>query len=179
MDIEQRRELLASLPPDDKKVIYTSDDGAEISVNRTDELTIKDFSVFLKKTDEEEFSPTFVRLLIDLHIKKISNSDETHSLPTIFENICKGEDCAALIDSLGSKTFPMQLDSLDINMVLAQLLMIKQEFNYGPEKRETAYDPARGYLMAYIRWVLSEKNEVDKIVTAAVKEYMPPENFDK
>ncbi len=179
MDIEQRRELLASLPPDDKKVIYTSYDGTEISVTRTDELTIKDFSVFLKKPDEEEFSPTFVRLLIDLHIKKISNSDETDSLSNIFENICKGEDCIALIDSLDSKTFPMQLDSLDINMVLAQLLMIKQEFNYGPEKRETAYDPARGYLMAYIRWVLSEKNEIDKIVTAAVKEYMPPESFDK
>lgn len=179
MDIEQRRELLAALPPDDKKVIYTSKNGSEISVTRTDELTIKDFSVFLKKPEQEEFSPTFVRLLIDLHIKKISKPDETDSLSKLFESIYEGEDCTALIDSLAGKTFPMQLDSLDVNVVLAQLLMIKQEFNYGQEKRETAYDPARGYLMAYIRWVLSEKNEIDKIVTAAVKEYMPPESFDK
>ncbi|MDD4923765.1 MAG: hypothetical protein PHF74_02875 [Dehalococcoidales bacterium] len=178
MDIEQRRELLATLPPNEKKVIYTSVDGTEISVTRTDELTVKDFSVFLKKPGEEEFTATFIRLLIDLHIKKISKPDEIDALSKGFESIYKGEDCSALIEGIDGKTFPMQLDKLDINMVCAQLLMIKQEFNYGHGKRETVYDPARGYQMAYIRWVLSKKNEIDKIVEAVVKEYIPPEKFD-
>ncbi len=176
--MEERREMLAALPPDEKKVIYTSANGTEVSVTRTDELTINDFSVFLKKPGEIEFDTTFIRLLIDLHIKKISKTDEIDALSQAFENIYKGEDCGILIENASEKTFPMQLEQLDVNLVCAQLLMIKQEFNYGPDKRETAYDPARGYLMAYIRWVLSNKNEIDKIVTAAVREYIPPEKFD-
>ena len=178
MNIEQRRELLAALPPEEKKVIYTSADGTEVSVTRTDELTVNDFSILLKKHNEAEFEATLIRLLIDLHIKKISKPDEIDLLSKEFESIYDGEDCSILIESINERTFPMQLEKLDVNMVCAQLLMIKQEFNYGPEKRETAYDPARGYLMAYIRWVLSNKNEIDKIVTAAVKEYIPPEKFD-
>jgi hypothetical protein len=178
MDIEQRRELLVKLPPNEKKLIFTSGDGTEVSVTRTDEFTVKDFSVFLKKKGEAEFNATFIRLLIDLHIKKISKPDEADALSKGFESIYNGEDCNALIENIDGKTFPMQLDRLDINMVCTQLLMIKQEFNYGPGKHETAYDPARGYLMAYIRWVLSKKNEIDKIVEAAVKEYIPPEKFD-
>jgi hypothetical protein len=178
MKMEERREMLTALPPHEKKVIYKSADGTEVSVTRTDELTVNDFSVFLKKPGEAEFNTTFIRLLIDLHIKKISKPDEIGSLSKAFESIYKGEDCGILMESASNRTFPMQLEKLDVNMVCAQLLMIKQEFNYGPDKRETAYDPARGYLMAYIRWVLSNKNEIDKIVTAAVKEYIPPEKFD-
>jgi hypothetical protein len=178
MNIEQRRELLTALPPDKKTIIYTSADGTEVSVIRTDELAVNDFSILLKKDGEIEFTASFIRLLIDLHIKKISQPDEIDSLSDDFESIYKGEDCGILIESLNGRIFPMQLEKLDVNMVCAQLLMIKQEFNYGPGKRETAYDPARGYLMAYIRWVLSNKNEIDKIITAAVKEYIPPEKFD-
>lgn len=178
MNIEKRRDLLAALPPNEKKLIYTSDDGTEISVIRTDELTVKDFSVFIKKPGEAEFNATFVRLLIDLHIKKISKPEEVNALSKGFESIYEGADCTIMVENINGKNFPMQLDRLDINMVCAQLLMIKQEFNYGPGKRETVYDPARGYLIAYIRWVLSKKNEIDKIVEAAVKEYIPPEKFD-
>jgi hypothetical protein len=179
MDIEKAREFLTSLSPDDRKVFYTAGDGTEVSAIRTDELTINDFSIGLKKPDEQEFNSTFIRLLIDLHLKKISNPDESDPLCEVFESIYEGEDCTPLIESTRNKNFPMQLDGLDINMVCAQLLMIKREFNYGPGKRDTSYNPARGYLMAFIRWVLSEKNEIDKIVTAAVKEYMPPKQFDK
>jgi hypothetical protein len=178
MKIEERRDLLAALPPHEKKVIYKSSDGTEVSVTRTDELTVNDFSIFLKKPGEAEFDTTFIRLLIDLYIKKTGKPDEIDALAEDFENIYKGEDCSILIEGIKERTFPMQLEKLDVNLVCAQLLMIKQEFNYGPGKRETAYEPARGYLMAYIRWVLSNKNEIDKIVMAAVKEYIPPEKFD-
>ena len=93
MDIEQARKLLTALTPDDKKIIYTSGDGVEVCAVRTDELTVNDFSICLKKPDEEEFNPTFIRLLIDLHLKKISNPDETDALSKVFESIYKGEDC--------------------------------------------------------------------------------------
>jgi hypothetical protein len=62
MDIEKAREFLTSLSPDDRHVFYTAGDGTEVSAIRTDELTINDFSIGLKKPDEQEFNSTFIRL---------------------------------------------------------------------------------------------------------------------
>ena len=179
MDMEQTSELLMTLTTGGRRVIYTATNGIELFATRTDELSLNDFEIGLKIPDGDEFNQTFVRLLIDLHLKTICNPDKVDSLFEAFEGVYDGQDSAKIIENFKDITFPMQLDGIDINLICAQLLMIKQDFNYGPGKRNTSYTPARGYLMAFIRWVLSREDQIDKIITAAVKDFIPPEKFDK
>lgn len=56
--------------------------------------------------------------------------------------------------------------------------MIEQDFNFGPEgSKISKYDPPRGFLMSFIRWVASGEDEVDKIITNAVRNWPPPVRF--
>ncbi len=179
MNIEQASALLLALNPDETEIIYTTTSGIEVIATRTDELGLNDFTLGLKNPDSDEFNLTFVRLLIDLHLKIKGCPDKIDSVSEAFEKIYDGHDCKEIIENIEDTDFPMQLDGLDINLMCAQLLMVKQDINYGPGKRNTSYTPARGYLMAFIRWVLSCKNQIDEVVTAAVKDFIPPEKFDK
>jgi hypothetical protein len=74
----------------------------------------------------------------------------------------------------------MKLDGSDVNLFYTQLLMIEQEFNYGPGGcKEGKVDPPREFLMRFIRWVASGDEEIDKIITNAVRDWPPPVEYAK
>lgn len=177
MDIEQVSSVLLTLSPNERRVIYSTTQGIEVTATRTDRLSEHDFAVGLHIPNRDEFNPTHVRLLIDLHLKAISNAKKAKALFEAFEDIYEGKDSTPIAERFKKVVFPMQLDGSDVNLLYAQLLMVEQDFNYGPGKRSTRYSPARGFLMAFIRWVASKRDQIDKIITAAVRNYPPPGQY--
>jgi hypothetical protein len=77
-------------------------------------------------------------------------------------------------------SFPMKLDDSDINLYYAQLLMIEQDFNYGPQGcKRSRLNPPREFLMCVIRWVASRDEEIDKIIFCAVRNKPPLSKYAK
>ena len=176
--IETLMPALKSL--EDRKVIYTTKDEIEITATHTAKFSIYDYAVGLKIPGREEFYPTHVRLLIDLHLKRISDFDSSKILFSAFEDIFEGNEPEKYKDELEKITFPMQLDNSFVNLAYGQLLMIEQDFNYGPDgTKKSKHDPPREFLMCFIRWVASQENEIDKVITAAVRNYPAPRKFIK
>ncbi len=157
--------------------MYRLTTGVEITATRTDKISEHDFAVGLHIPSREEFYPTHVRLLIDLHLKSTSNKEGALKLLAALESVYKGDDPFPLVEKVGSLTFPMQLDGSDVNLLYAQLLMVEQDFNYSPGKKSSSFDPPRGFLMAFIRWVMSGEDQIDRVITAAVRNYPPPKRF--
>ncbi|MHC1600156.1 MAG: hypothetical protein ACXQS5_04965, partial [Candidatus Methanospirareceae archaeon] len=71
----------------------------------------------------------------------------------IIEEVFDGEDPKRLSSDALNLKFPMQLDDPDVNLYYSQLLM------------------------SFIRWVASGDNEIDRIITAAVRNYPPPAKY--
>ena len=80
----------------------------------------------------------------------------------------------------------MQLDEASVNLYVAQLLMIEQDFNFSPSAkpgvsgkipRASKYKPPREFLMRFIRWVASGDDEIDKIIFLAVTRKPPPKKY--
>jgi hypothetical protein len=178
MNIAKAASTLRNLQPGERQVVYTSPKRAQITATQTGKFSPHDFAVGLVIPGRAEFYPTHVRLLFDYYLKGLSEPQQARILFTNVEEVYKGTDPEKLIGQVGKMTFPMQLDEAIVNLVYTQLLMIEQDFNFGPEgKRESKYDPPRGFLMSFIRWVASGDNEIDKIITAAVRNYPPPVRF--
>lgn len=49
------------------------------------------------------------------------------------ENVYKGSDPLDFVTELRKINFPMELDEGEVNLYIAQLLMIEQDFNFGPD----------------------------------------------
>lgn len=163
----------------ERRVMYKLASGIEVTATRTDRISENDFAVGLNITGRPEFYPTHVRLLIDLHLKSTSNEKGALKILAALESVYEGDDPLLLVEKVSSLTFPMQLDGPDVNLLYAQLLMIEQDFNYGPGKKASSFDPPRGFLMAFIRWVMSGEDQIDKVITAAVRNYPPPKRFGR
>jgi len=85
------------------------------------------------------------------------------------ERVYDGEDPENFVDELSKFKFPMQLDNPDVTIYYAQLLMVEQEFNYGPRGcKRGKVQPPREFLMRFIRWVASGDTEIDPIIKVAV-----------
>lgn len=177
MDIHEVVPVLMSLRPQEARVIYTVSPGTEVIATRTDKLSEHDFSVGLRIPGIPEFRPTHVRLLIDLHLKCLSDREKALALFEAMEATYQGEDPLPLAKQFAEVKFSMQLDGADVNLLYAQLLMVEQDFNYGPGKKHTNFDPARGFLMAFIRWIRSQEDQIDRVITAAVRNFPPPRRF--
>jgi len=116
--------------------------------------------------------------LFDYYLKWLSNPDQVRILFEAVELVYKGDDPEAAANEVSTINFPMQLDEAIVNLVYTQLLMIEQDFNFGPGgTKESKYDPPRGFLMSFIRWVASGEDEIDKIITNAVRNWPPPARF--
>lgn len=177
MDIKAAVPILESLRPQETRVIYTVTGGIEVIATRTDKISEHDFAVGLRIPDTPEFRPTHVRLLIDLHLKCLSDPKDARVLLDAFESVYHGDDPLSVTGQFAHVKFPMQLDRADVNLLYAQLLMVEQDFNYGPGKKRSSFNPARGFLMAFIRWAGSQEDQIDKVITAAVRNYPPPRRF--
>ncbi len=178
MDIMTATSFLAGLQDTEERVMYTSIAGVKVTVIHTGKLSPRDFAAGLVIPGRTEFRPTHVRLLFDYYLKRLSNIKLSQRLFDAAESVYKGEDPEGFTQVLGNVQFPMQLDEPMVNLVYTQLLMIEQDLNYGPGgAKKSSFDPARGFLMAFIRWVASGEDEIDKIITSAVRNYPPPGRF--
>jgi len=180
MKIDEAYSELRRLKRREHRVIYQGKRGTKITVTRTDRICPHDFAVGLIIPGRKEFFPTHVRLLFDLYIKRLSNKEDAKNLFIIFEEVFAGEDPEKFSSNVFNLKFPMQLDDPDVNLYYSQLLMIEQDFNYGPDGcKKSKFDPPRGFLMSFIRWVASGNDEIDKIITAAVRNYPPPAKYKR
>ena len=178
MDIVTASLVLGRLQSDERRIMYTSPEGVQVTVTQTRKFSPKDFAVGLVIPGRDEFYPTHVRLLFDYYLKRLSNPDQVGILFEAVEWVYKGNDPEAMANKVSAIVFPMQLDEAIVNLVYTQLLMIEQDFNFGPEgTKESKYDPPRGFLMSFIRWVASGEDEIDKIITNAVRNWPPPVRF--
>lgn len=174
--IEALIQILKSLK--DRKVIYSTKERIDITATHTGKFSTYDYAVGLKIPGRDEFYPAHVRLLIDLHLKRISNYNDSKILFSAFEDIFDGNEPEKYKKELENITFPMELDNSYINLCYGQLLMIEQDFNFGPEgNKKSHHDPPREFLMCFVRWIASQENEIDRVITAAVRNYPPPKKF--
>jgi len=178
MDIVTASRRLSKLKSGEWQVVYTSPQGVQVTATQTAKFSPQDFAVGLVIPSRPEFYPTHVRLLFDYYLKRLSEPRQSIKLFEAVEKVYRGDDPEKLTKDVGALNFPMQLDEAIVNLVYTQLLMIEQDFNFGPEGiRKSKYDPPRGFLMGFIRWVASGENEIDRIITAAVRNYPPPVRF--
>lgn len=178
MDIKTASLELYKLQPNQRRVMYTSPKGVQVTATQTGRFSPHDFAVGLVIPGRAEFYPTHVRLLFDYYLKSLSDQQQAQKLFKAVESVYKGNAPEELAQNVAALTFTMQLDEAMVNLVYTQLLMIEQDFNFGPEgNKESKYDPPRGFLMSFIRWVASGENEIDKIITNAVRNWPPPVRF--
>ena len=178
MDIVEASLVLDKLQPGERRIMYTSPKGIQVTATQTGKFSPHDFAVGLVIPGRPEFYPTHVRLLFDYYLKRLSEPQQAQKLFEAVERVYEGNAPEELAQDAGALTFPMQLDEAIVNLVYTQLLMIEQDFNFGPEgTKKSKYDPPRGFLMSFIRWVASGEDEIDKIITAAVRNYPPPARF--
>ena len=174
MKLNDMSERIYSLDRNDRTEVYVSAEDRIISATRTDKICPHDFAVGLVIPSRDEFYPTHVRLFLDLYLKKQSNPEAAGILFTILEHVYNGENPTNFIKELRKLEFNMQLDSAEINVYVAQLLMLEQDFNYGNKGcKNSKYSPPRLFMMSFIRWIDSEDDEIDKIITNAVRNWPP------
>lgn len=179
MEMSQLSAMLRNLNKDERQVIYVSNNGVKVTVTQTGKFSANDYAVGLIKEGEKEFYPTHIRLVIDLHIKRESNLEGSKKLFEALEEVYRGKDPEVYVEELGKIDFPMQLDEAEVNLYLAQLLMIEQDFNFGPgASKRSRLDPPREYLMRFIRWIAAGDTEIDRIIFAgAGRKYPAPERY--
>ncbi|MEM2909717.1 MAG: hypothetical protein QXO01_01430 [Nitrososphaerota archaeon] len=178
MNMLDASKILRSLQLGQRVEMYRGVRGTIVSATRTDKICPHDFAVGLKTPGRDEFYPTHIRLLFDLYLKRLSNEKESHQLFCKLEKVYDGDDPELLAPEVLKLGFPMKLDDSDINLYYAQLLMIEQDFNYGPQGcKKSRLNPPREFLMRFIRWVASGDEEVDKIIFCAVRNKPPPSKY--
>jgi len=180
MNMKDAAQVLRNLNSGERRVMYKGTGETIISATRTDKICPHDFAVGLKFPGRDEFYPTHVRLLIDLYLKRLSNEKDALNLFCVVEKVYDGQDPETFAPQVLKSSFPMKLDDPDVNLYYTQLLMIEQDFNYGPMGcKKGNVDPPREFLMRFIRWVASGDEEIDKIISNAVRNYPPPEKYAK
>ena len=178
MDMNELTPILWGLRSGEKVAPYIDLHGVEVSATRTDKVCPHDFAVGMTIPGQPIFYPTHVRLFIDLHLKGISNPPDAKELWAVLEEAYQGRDPMKFRNSLQRVEFPLRLDSTETNLYCAQLLMLEQDFNYGPRGcKKSKYDPPRLFTMGFIRWIASGEDQIDRIITAAVRNYPPPRRF--
>lgn len=171
-------QVLRNLATEETKVLYTGADGTSVFAKRTNKICPHDFAVGLRHVGLPEFYPTHVRLLFDLYLKRLSNKENGTKLFDAIEKIYQGDDPESHSMGVLKLNFPMKLDNADIDLYYTQLLMIEQEFNYGPNGcKHGNVNPPREYLMRFIRWIEWGDAEIDRIVMCAVRNYPPPVKY--
>ncbi|OGD57045.1 hypothetical protein A2V71_00330 [Candidatus Berkelbacteria bacterium RBG_13_40_8] len=178
MEMSRLAKELLTLKEGEKRTVYTSEDGTQVTVKHTGKISEKDFAVGLTIPNEPDFNPTHIRLLVDLYIKRESNPGGFEKLFKAFEEMFSGEDPVEIKDEVKDIDFPMHLDSSETNLYYTQLLMIEQDLNYGPNSaKPSKCDPPRDYLMRFVRWIASGEATIDRVIFGAVRRFPAPEKF--
>lgn len=178
MNIERISPILWALELGERLVVYTSPNGVEVSATRTDKVCPHDFAVGLTIPGRPIFFPTHVRLFVDFYLKRLSNSQLAIDLFRAVERVYNDADPDTLRSDWEHVRFPMQFDEAQVNIYYAQLLMVEQDFNYGPQGcKKSNVNPPREFLMRFVRWIASGDDEIDRIITNAVRNWPPPVRY--
>ena len=174
MNFEVAKGKIEKLEIGKSETIYQFDNGVKLYVHRPLKLgkslkreysLHKNFQIFMKKPNEREFKPNHLRILINLHLKKISDPKKAEIIFNILEKIYHGDDPLLYKKDLEFLDFRMSLDSALVDVCLAQLFMCEQEICYTDGKVK----PPRAYLMGYIRLVRSGEVEIDKLLWNSIR----------
>jgi len=157
--------------------------GAEIFIHRPESIPThlkqkanydphKNFQIFLRLPGIKAFKPNHLRILLDLHLKNVSNPNNANFIFDSFEHIYNKEDPKKFIPTLENINFRMQIDSAVLNLLYGQLFMVEQEINYTFGQ----VNPPRAFLMGYIRLIKSGEYEIDRVLWSATRN-PPPVRF--
>ena len=181
MEMSQLAGELHSLKEKEHREVYESRQKVKVTVTHTGKFSKHDYAVGLIIPGHLEFYPTHIRLLIDLFIKRESNKNAFGTLYKALEDVYQGADPVGCSDAIATQQFPMHLDEAEVNLYVAQLLMIEQDLNFGPDgERKSKMNPPREYLMRFLRWVSAGDTQIDRIVFAAAgRKYPAPNKYAK
>lgn len=181
MEMSQLVKELTALTKGEHRCVYESKNSVKVTVNHTAKFSPHDYAVGLIIPGQPEFYPSHIRLLIDLYIKRESNEKGFQTLHQALEEVYDGADPITYKDKLASINFPMHLDEAEVNLYVAQLLMVEQDFNFGPDApKKSKMDPPREYLMRFLRWVATGDTQIDKVIFAAAgRKYPAPNKYAK
>jgi len=158
--------IVKDLPFDVRKTVYKQATTA-IQIERPSVLSArfkdydvkKNFQIWLKEGDRE-FRPNHLRVLIDLNLRVRSRDDLKEKLLLAFDNIFYGEDPEKELKELSKEQFEHYLNPLIIVGILAQLLLIEQEYAY---HKESNFEPPTLFFQGWIREFIDNPKEIDNL----------------
>lgn len=159
-------EIVKKLPFDKKKVIY-QDKELSIYIFRPSKLKKrfegynlkKNFQIWLKE-DEREFKPNHMRIFIDLNLRVRSRPKLKKELLLAFDNIFYGKDPEKELDKLKKEKFEHSLNHITAIGILAQLLIIEQEYNYN---KPSNFMPPTLFFQGWVREFIDSPKEIDNL----------------
>ena len=124
MDIVAASLVLGRLQLGERRIMYTSPKGVQITATQTGKFSPHDFAVGLVIPGRPEFYPTHVRLLFDYYLKRVSEPQQAQKLFEAVEKVYEGNTPEELAQDVGTLTFPMQLDEAIVNLIYTQLPLL-------------------------------------------------------
>jgi len=168
--------IVKELSFDIKKTVYKNKEF-EVQIYRPSVLSKrfekydvkKNFQIWLKE-GEREFRPNHLRVLIDLNLRVRTHKDLKEDLLLAFDNIFYGKDPEQELKKLSNEKFEHYLNPLTVIGVLAQLLLIEQEYAYHGESK---FDPATLFLQGWIREFIDNPKEIDNLCMSVCNRQPP------
>lgn len=174
MKYQQILDEINSLKVGERKEVY-SQEGDKVIIFRPKTLgrtlkkkdydPSKNFQIILKKSNEKEFLPNHLRILIEVNHKIRGDDKKAEEFFNIIEKIYSGEDPLAFEEQLKKLGLNDELDSSIITLCLIQLFMAEQDINYTTGKVQ----PPRAFLMGYLRFIKSKEQNIDKILWSSTR----------
>lgn len=178
MEYNKTYQIIKTLEFDVNKTIYT-ENNYQIFITRPSQLpkrftnydVNKNFQIWLND-GTKEFRPNHLRILIDLNLRVRCRPDLKIELLTAFDNIFYGHDPLNELNSLRYENFEHYLNPISITGILAQLLIIEQEYGYTSNK-ESNYDPPTLFLQGWIREFIDNPKEIDNLCMSVCNRQPP------
>ena len=158
--------VVKSLPFDKKKVIYKEGD-LSIYIFRPSKLrkrfegynVKKNFQIWLKEKNRE-FKPNHMRIFIDLNLRVRSKPRLKKELLIAFDNIFYGKDPEKELSRLAKEKYDHSLNPIIAIGILAQLLIIEQEYNYN---KPSNFMPPTLFFQGWVREFIDNPKEIDNL----------------
>ena len=167
MDYDKLFEIIKNLEFDTNRVI-TKTEGEEIYVLRPSKVSKrfkdydakKNFQIWLKEKDGQEFRPNHLRVMIDLNLRVRSRPELKKDLFVAFDNIFYHKDPENELKTLRKEKFEHSLNHIDIIATLSQLFIIEQEYNY---HKESKYIPPTLFYQGWVRAFIDGAKQIDNL----------------
>lgn len=171
-------EVVKRLEFDTRHEIFKDEDGTQLYIYRPSTVSRrfrsydigKNFQIWMK-TENKEFRPNHLRLLIDLNLRVRSRLDLKKKLLLCFDSIFYGTDPDKSSAELRNEQFDHYLNSIKIMSNMSQAFFVEQEYAYNKESR---YSPPSLFLLGWIRQFIDSPKEID-ILTMSVANRQPPD----